>query len=65
MNNCYTEKQPKRGRPRNDNKLHGIRCNEEEFLAIKDFLKKYRAKKLSEADRIKKLEAAGQKTLKF
>jgi len=65
MNNCYTEKQPKRGRPRNDNKLHGIRCNEEEFLAIKDFLKKYRTKKLSETERIKKLEAAGQKTLKF
>lgn len=61
----FKQEPQKRGRPRNDNKLHGIRCNEEEFLAIKDFLKKYRAKKLSEADRIKKLEAAGQKTLKF
>lgn len=67
MNNkCITENNKKgRGRPRNDHKLHGIRCSDVEFEAIKEFLKRYRDKKLSEADRIKKLEAAGQKTLKF
>ena len=55
----------KGGRPRKDHRVHGIRCSDAEFLAIKDFLKKYREKKLTEADRIKKLEGAGQKKLKF
>ena len=55
----------KRGRPKGINKVYSIRCSDEEYVYIKECLKRYRDKKLSEADRIKKLEAAGQKTLKF
>lgn len=55
----------KGGRPKGNNKVHSIRCSDEEYLILKEYLKKHREKQLSEADRIKKLEAAGQKTLKF
>lgn len=66
-NERMTENDEKRGRgrPQKDHKVRSIRCSDEEYIYIKECLKRYRDKKLSEADRIKKLEAAGQKTLKF
>ena len=55
----------KRGRPRNDNKVHSIRCSDVEYLYLKECLKRYRERNQSEAKRIKALESAGQKKLKF
>ena len=54
-----------RGRPKNDHRVRSVRCSDAEYLYLKECLKRYRDQKLSEADRIKKMEAAGQKTLKF
>ena len=66
-NERMTENDEKRGRgrPQKDHKVRSIRCSDEEYIYIKECLKRYRDKKLSEADRIKKLEAAGQKPLKY
>lgn len=66
-NERMTENDEKRGRgrPQKDHKVRSIRCSDEEYCYIKECLKRYREKKLSEADKIKALEAAGQKKLKF
>ena len=53
------------GRPKGNNKVYSIRCSDAEYSYLKEGLKRYREKKLSEADRIKALEAKGQKKLKF
>ena len=55
----------KGGRPRGNNKVHSIRCSDAEYIYLKECLKRYREKNLTEADRIKALESAGQKKLKF
>ena len=60
-----TQIKNKGGRPRGNNKVHSIRCSDAEYIYIKDCLKRYREKNLTEADRIKKLEIAGQKKLEF
>lgn len=55
----------KRGRPRNNNKVHSIRCSDEEYMLLKEYLKRHREKQVTETEKIKKLEAIGQKKLKF
>ena len=59
------EEKRKRGRPRNNNKVHSIRCSPEEFLEIKEFLRKLRLAKKSASAAAAELEAKGQQKLKF
>lgn len=59
------EEKRKRGRPRNNNKVHSIRCSAEEFEQIKDFLKKLRLSKKTASAAAAELEAKGQQKLKF
>ena len=60
-----TQIKNKGGRPRGNNKVHSIRCSDVEYIYLKECLKRYREKNQTEADRIKALESAGQKKLKF
>lgn len=55
----------KRGRPRNNNKVHSIRCSDEEYMLLKEYLKRHREKQVTETEKIKKLESIGQKKLNF
>ena len=55
----------KGGRPRGNNKVHSIRCSDAEYIYLKECLKRYREKNLTEAERIKALEAKGQRKLKL
>ena len=54
-----------RGRPKNDHRVRSVRCSDVEYLYLKECLKRYRERNQSEAKRIKALESAGQKKLKF
>lgn len=54
----------KRGRPRNNHKVHSIRCSDEEFEQIKVYLKQLR-KGQTQVAAIAELEAKGQQKLKF
>ena len=55
----------KGGRPKGNNKVHSIRCSDAEYIYLKECLKRYREKNLTEAERIKALEAKGQRKLKL
>ena len=54
----------KRGRPKGENKVHSIRCSDEEFEQLKSYLKQLRRKQTQVAV-FKQLEAKGQQKLKF
>ena len=55
----------KGGRPKGNHKVHSIRCSDAEYIYLKECLKRYREKNLTEAERIKALEAKGQRKLKL
>ena len=52
------------GRPRSNNKVHSIRCSNEEFEQLKAYLKQLR-KGQTQVAAIAELEARGQQKLKF
>lgn len=52
------------GRPKGNNKVHSIRCSNEEFEQLKSYLKQLR-KGQTRVAAIAELEAKGQQKLKF
>lgn len=59
------EEKPKRGRPKNGHTVHSIRCSDEEYQLIKNYLKKLRESRKTEAEIMQDLEKQGQRKLKF
>ena len=59
------EEKPKRGRPKNGHTVHSIRCSDEEYQLIKNYLRKLRENRKTEAEIMQDLEKQGQSKLKF
>jgi hypothetical protein len=59
------EEKPKRGRPKNGHTVHSIRCSDEEYQLIKNYLRKLRENRKTEAEIMQDLEKQGQRKLKF
>ena len=59
------EETPKRGRPTNGHTVHSIRCSDEEYQLIKNYLRKLRENRKTEAEIMQDLEKQGQRKLKF
>ena len=59
------EEKPKRGRPKNGHMVHSIRCSDEEYQLIKNYLRKLRENRKTEAEIMQDLEKQGQRKLKF
>lgn len=59
------EEKPKRGRPKNGHTVHSIRCSDEEYQLIKNYLRKLRENRKTEAEIMQNLEKQGQRKLKF
>ena len=59
------EEKPKRGRPKNGHTVHSIRCSVEEYQLIKNYLRKLRENRKTEAEIMQDLEKQGQRKLKF
>lgn len=59
------EEKPKRGRPKNVHTVHSIRCSDEEYQLIKNYLRKLRENRKTEAEIMQDLEKQGQRKLKF
>lgn len=54
----------RRGRPKGENKVHSIRCSNDEFEQLKSYLKQLR-KGRTQVAAIEQLEKEGQLRLKF
>ena len=59
------EEKPRRGRPKNGHTVHSIRCSDEEYQLIKNYLRKLRENRKTEAEIMQDLEKQGQRKLKF
>lgn len=59
------EEKPKRGRPKNGHTVNSIRCSDEEYQLIKNYLRKLRENRKTEAEIMQDLEKQGQRKLKF
>ena len=59
------EEKPKRGRPKNGHTVHSIRCSDEEYQLIKNYLRKLRENRKTEAEIMQDLVKQGQRKLKF
>ena len=59
------EEKPKRGRPKNGHTVHSIRCSDEEYQLIKNYLRKLRENRKTEAEIMQDLEKQWQRKLKF
>ena len=57
------EEKPKRGRPKNGHTVHSIRRSDEEYQLIKNYLRKLRENRKTEAEIMQDLEKQGQRKL--